>query len=189
MGPTWVLSAPDGPHIGPMNLAIRVCTPNALHHHDGYRYLSTKWGPDQRQPPFWHCNRRITWTYSSLITYPLCGYLMRQNLCRTRPKYYHNNKCHCKKRRKKRALTVIFNAQIWKSAPPPPTPTPTPPSTPTKNHKKKSLLWQKPKLMSSNIFTAKLAQHFMASSWKLNRRMSKLSGSLNGSLSNESEPP
>ena len=23
MGPTWVLSAPDGPHIGPMNLAIR----------------------------------------------------------------------------------------------------------------------------------------------------------------------
>ena len=24
MGPTRVLSAPDGPHIGPMNLAIRV---------------------------------------------------------------------------------------------------------------------------------------------------------------------
>ena len=24
MGPTWVLSAPDGPHDGPMNLAIRV---------------------------------------------------------------------------------------------------------------------------------------------------------------------
>ena len=23
MGPTWVLPAPDGPHIGPMNLAIR----------------------------------------------------------------------------------------------------------------------------------------------------------------------
>ena len=26
MGPTWVLSAPDGPHIGPMNLAIKVST-------------------------------------------------------------------------------------------------------------------------------------------------------------------
>ena len=25
MGPTWVLSAPDGPHVGHMNLAIRVC--------------------------------------------------------------------------------------------------------------------------------------------------------------------
>ena len=25
MGPTWVLSAPVGPHAGPMNLAIRVC--------------------------------------------------------------------------------------------------------------------------------------------------------------------
>ena len=24
MGPTWDLSAPDGPHVGPMNLAIRV---------------------------------------------------------------------------------------------------------------------------------------------------------------------
>ena len=24
MGPTWVLSAPDGPHVGPMNLALRV---------------------------------------------------------------------------------------------------------------------------------------------------------------------
>ena len=24
MGPTWVLLAPDGPHVGPMNLAIRV---------------------------------------------------------------------------------------------------------------------------------------------------------------------
>ena len=23
MGPAWVLSAPDGPHVGPMNLAIR----------------------------------------------------------------------------------------------------------------------------------------------------------------------
>ena len=23
MGPTWVLSAPNGPHVGPMNLAIR----------------------------------------------------------------------------------------------------------------------------------------------------------------------
>ena len=28
MGPTWVLSAQDGSHVGPMNLAIRVATPN-----------------------------------------------------------------------------------------------------------------------------------------------------------------
>ena len=27
MGPTWVLSAPDGPHVGPMKLAIRVYIP------------------------------------------------------------------------------------------------------------------------------------------------------------------
>ena len=24
IGPTWVLSAPDGPHVGPMNLAIKI---------------------------------------------------------------------------------------------------------------------------------------------------------------------
>ena len=29
MEPTWVLSAPDGSHIGPMNLAIRVYFDNA----------------------------------------------------------------------------------------------------------------------------------------------------------------
>ena len=26
MGPTWVLSAPGGPHVGPMNLAIGLVT-------------------------------------------------------------------------------------------------------------------------------------------------------------------
>ena len=31
MGPTWVLSAPDGPHVGPMNLAIRVCNSRFIH--------------------------------------------------------------------------------------------------------------------------------------------------------------
>ena len=32
MGPTWVLSAPDGPHVGPMNLAIRECTLKSISH-------------------------------------------------------------------------------------------------------------------------------------------------------------
>ena len=30
MGPTWVLSAPDGPHVGPINLAIKVVLPGVL---------------------------------------------------------------------------------------------------------------------------------------------------------------
>ena len=30
MAPTWVLSAPDGPHVGPMNLAIRGGFPTCL---------------------------------------------------------------------------------------------------------------------------------------------------------------
>ena len=31
MGPTWVLSAPSGPHVGPMNLAIREVAQTSLH--------------------------------------------------------------------------------------------------------------------------------------------------------------
>ena len=30
MGPTWALSAPDGPYVGPMNLAIRVTLLNTV---------------------------------------------------------------------------------------------------------------------------------------------------------------
>ena len=30
MGPTWVLSAPDGPRVGPMNLAIREALPELV---------------------------------------------------------------------------------------------------------------------------------------------------------------
>ena len=37
MGPTWVLSAPDGPHVGPMNLAIRV----TLHATKGMVYFAS----------------------------------------------------------------------------------------------------------------------------------------------------
>ena len=32
MGPTWVLSSADGPHVGPMNLAIREWL-NQTHHY------------------------------------------------------------------------------------------------------------------------------------------------------------
>ena len=35
IGPTWVLPAPDGPHVGPMNLAIRVV--GCSNHQHGFR--------------------------------------------------------------------------------------------------------------------------------------------------------
>ena len=47
MGPTWVLSAPDGPHIGPMNLAIREVK---TYFHNGNPYTgktSLYWGGPQ----------------------------------------------------------------------------------------------------------------------------------------------
>ena len=40
IGPTWVLSAPDGPHVGPMNLAIRVFfNLDAISHRGTERHL------------------------------------------------------------------------------------------------------------------------------------------------------
>ena len=43
MGPTWVLSAPDGPHVGPMNLAIREVNIGLLNQygHDDLKYGSS----------------------------------------------------------------------------------------------------------------------------------------------------
>ena len=38
MGPTWVLSAPNGPHVGPMNLAIRDAVYNADTPHKIYGF-------------------------------------------------------------------------------------------------------------------------------------------------------
>ena len=46
MGPNWVLSAPDGPHVGPMNLAIR-----ESRHHDDSR-VSGDTGFKKEMPHF-----------------------------------------------------------------------------------------------------------------------------------------
>ena len=35
MGPTWVLPAPDGPHVGPMNLTIRDVVQHSSIWHEG----------------------------------------------------------------------------------------------------------------------------------------------------------
>ena len=39
IGPTWVLSAPDGPHVGPMNLAIRGCLHILLIGHWNFHHI------------------------------------------------------------------------------------------------------------------------------------------------------
>ena len=64
MGPTWVLSAPDGPHVGPMNFAIRVVlifhtTETAceiiewLHHDPATLFCYPNWLCNTRDP-LWH---------------------------------------------------------------------------------------------------------------------------------------
>ena len=46
MGPTWVLSAPDGPQVGPMHLAIRVsATLPACYHRIALSYNLNNRGP------------------------------------------------------------------------------------------------------------------------------------------------
>ena len=50
MGPTWDLSAPDGPHVGPTNLAIRVVievTDLALTISSHTHTVWAPWGPNQ----------------------------------------------------------------------------------------------------------------------------------------------
>ena len=42
MGPIWVLSAPDGPHVSPINLAIKAKHLTSLHEHNIYR-ITMKW--------------------------------------------------------------------------------------------------------------------------------------------------
>ena len=61
MGPTWVLSAPDGPHVGPMNLTIRVgCTCLCI-----AIPSITLWVPWQRHRFF---RRYISSNFSAVVT-------------------------------------------------------------------------------------------------------------------------
>ena len=56
MGPTWVLSAPDGPHVGHMNLVIRdmlYVLPNWLAY-SRLPDIKWKWNPDIANFTFYH---------------------------------------------------------------------------------------------------------------------------------------
>ena len=45
MGPTWVMSAPDGPHVSPMNLAIRVANWNTGNNNTKNNDFKNETGP------------------------------------------------------------------------------------------------------------------------------------------------
>ena len=67
MGPTWVLPAPDGPHVGPINLAIRevsyICASAGLiSKTNGIRSLYD----------FFKCNDWINWLVLNLCQYTGC---------------------------------------------------------------------------------------------------------------------
>ena len=53
MGPTWVLSAPDGPHVGPMNLAIWVYIISTMLQHDILDPNATR--NQKKKPEAWSC--------------------------------------------------------------------------------------------------------------------------------------
>ena len=62
MGPIWVLSAPDGPHVGPMNLAIRVSVvKKRLSNYKNRVRVCT-----------WRCRYNI-WVYESSQYYLMCA--------------------------------------------------------------------------------------------------------------------
>ena len=64
MGPTWVLPAPDGPHVGPINLAVGVvflpAQPASTFH----------LGADSLRQPFYHaiwpCHRHPCWCSAAI---------------------------------------------------------------------------------------------------------------------------
>ena len=90
MGPTWVLSAPDGPHVGPMNLAIRVsildrlkpiirCTrilcvgyPSSFSEDDGWVHMSTTWRDHTLSCPL--CYRRVVSSFEKNVICYLRGH-------------------------------------------------------------------------------------------------------------------
>ena len=57
MGPIWVLSAPDGPHVDPMNFAVRGCS---------YPNDSICWIRQPTAPPCFHREDRLGSDNSSL---------------------------------------------------------------------------------------------------------------------------
>ena len=55
MVPTWVMSAPDGPHVGPMNLAIRVDIAQILLElFTNYKYMPYLSLYENIFPPYYH---------------------------------------------------------------------------------------------------------------------------------------
>ena len=65
MGPTWVLSAPDGPHVGPMNLAISVSP----------QLSWLLYNPPFQQPltqVYWHYNTYLQLSFFPSRRHPVC---------------------------------------------------------------------------------------------------------------------
>ena len=99
MGPTWVLSAPDGPHVGPTNLAIRDEFPT------NSGDLFTQIQPPQLHPSTtipawawaWHSEYSVKYDGYALTYFPivwllsvLCGVMW----C-IKPYYLWLLQCHC----------------------------------------------------------------------------------------------
>ena len=79
MGPTWVLSAPDGPHVGPMNLAIRGC----MNYRPRNMLMVSAVGSQVRFQMHWqisHTRSYVQGNWSEMAYSVMITYLLRQNL-------------------------------------------------------------------------------------------------------------
>ena len=76
MGPTWVLSAQDGPYVGPMNLAIME-TPTKWRCHD--METGPLWGEGHRSPVD---SQKISDAEISFFAVSLNKLLNKQMICR-----------------------------------------------------------------------------------------------------------
>ena len=106
MGPTWVMSPPDGPHVGPMNLAIRgaygMLLPLSINIQNGSQALNTYGGISRGLGKCLLCifSRNVSITNAlDYLLYILCNILVC--LCSTGPSklwwprgYICNSYCH-----------------------------------------------------------------------------------------------
>ena len=67
MGPTWVLSAPDGPHVGPMNLVTRVVDVSTIKRHQ-----TTTKRNRVRTVCIIHRVYSVVWVYSRVLYHQSC---------------------------------------------------------------------------------------------------------------------
>ena len=124
MGPTWVLSAPAGPHVGPMNLVIREGTgvnQDMMMHHDMNESTIGKQNCGSYDFIYSHC--KISQRQEQMKNYGYYNFIYTHKISQIQVKwvnsgYYNFNYAHCKISQKNKIaiLLLVWYQMIYYSA-------------------------------------------------------------------------